>query len=261
MSEPHQKEKHPNEPSSSSHIVEGVREVVYSAIEQALHHGAAHLMEHEGKALLKVLKEPYLGTSLLRPHSAWWWRYATGLETAGKILGSRAFGIATELLKDSDSLIHGKEERRMVDADIREAHVAAEREARIAAAREPKIEQGIVYKNGSVYFPVSRQWILPPVIITPSHSNHSSSHSRHTPHPKASLHVDVEVVGNLNSLAGALRISVQQPAHFRRNQILIKATPISIDRGISNHGERLDRLGNLVDLFLNACAYPPKPKI
>lgn len=59
MSEPHQKEKHPNEPSSSSHIVEGVREVVYSAIDQALHHGAAHLMEHEGKALLKVLKEPF----------------------------------------------------------------------------------------------------------------------------------------------------------------------------------------------------------
>src|ERR1022692_4564427 len=264
MSEQYQKETHPKESSSFSQIVEGAREVVHSVIEHAITHGVAHVMEH---GVLKALTVPYPGTCLLRPHSVWWWRFGAGLEGVGKIVGSKAFAIATGVIKeDSDRNVTGAEEKRMGEVSAREARVAAEREARIASAREPKVEQAIAYKNGSVYFPISKQWILPPIIIRPIHpkhshpKHHSSSHSGQIPHPRASLHVDLEVVGGLKSLPTALRLSVLQPAHFRRNQILIKATPIFFDHGTFSHDQRLDGLGNLVDLFLNACVYPAKPK-
>lgn len=257
MSEQNQKETHPKESSSFWQIVEGAREVVHSAIEHAITHGVAHVMEH---GPLKALTVPYPGTCLLRPHSVWLWRLGAGLEGVGKIVGSKAFAIATELLKeDSARNVGSAEERRMGEAMAREA--------RIAEMRIPKVEQAIAYKNGSVYFPISKQWILPPTIIKPLHAkhshltHHSSSHSGHIPHPRASLRVDLELVGSLKSLPTTLRLSAHQPAHFRRNQILIKATPIFFDHGTFSHDQKLDGLGNLVDLFLNACVYPAKPKM
>jgi hypothetical protein len=263
MSEQDQKETHSKESSSFSQIVEGAREVVHSAIEHAITHGAAHVVEHGGHALSKYLTSPYPGTPLLRPHSVWLWRslpLLQKLEPLAKIVGSKAFAITTGVIKeDSDRDVDSVAERRMGEAMAREA--------RIAEMRIPKVEQGIAYKNGSVYFPISRQWILPPIVLKPLHPKHShpthhnSSHSGHIPHPRASLHVDLEVVGSLKSLPTALRLSVHQPAHFRRNQILIKATPIFFDHGSTfSHDQRLEGLGNLVDLFLDACVYPAKPK-
>ncbi len=264
MSEQNQKETHPKESSSFSQIVEGAREIVHSAIEHAITHGAAHAVEHGGDALGRYLTSPYRGTPLLRPHSVWLWRSLPWLqklemlEPVAKIVGSKAFAIASGAIKeDSGREITGTEERRMAEAK--------DREARIAEMRIPKVEQGIAYKNGSVYFPISKQWIFPPIIIRPLHpkhpKHHSSSHSGHIPHPQGSLHVELEVLGSLKSLPTALRLSVHQPAHFGRNQILIKATPMFFDHGTFSHDQRLDALGNLVDLFLNACVTPAKPKI
>lgn len=285
MSEQQQAERKPEKenqgkgPSAFSQILDGAREVVHSAIDHILTHGAAHAAEHGGEALISggealnyILKLPYPGTCLLRPHADWLWRVQPVfkpagilLETGGKILGSTAFALATEMIQESKSREYGnREENRDLKADERERALGAPfppmpSATRIAAARQPKIEQGIAYKNGSVYFPVSRQWVLPPVIIRPSHPKHPRSHSRHTPHAHASLHVDVEVVGRMNSLPSALGLSVQR--HFPGNHIRIKAVPISVDRGTPGHGEKLERLGNLVDLFLSACVYPPKPKM
>jgi hypothetical protein len=263
MSEQNQKETHSKESSSFSQIVEGAREIVHSAIEHAITHGAADAVKHGGDALGRYLTSPYPGTPLLRPHSVWLWRSLPWLQKlkmlapVAKIVGSKAFTIATEVIKeDSDRNITSTEERRMAET--------SDREARIAEMRIPKVEQGIAYKNGSVYFPISKQWIFPPIIIRPFHPKHSHPkhpHSGHIAHPQNSLHVELEVMGSLNSLPTALRLSVHQPAHFRRNQILIKATPMFFDHGTFSHDQRLDALGNLVDLFLNACVTPAKPKI
>ena len=271
MSEQLQKETHPKESSSFSELVEGAREVVHSAIEHAITHGVAHVIEHGGgwaAALAKYLRAPYPGTPLLRPHSVWLWRSVPLLktleplkrfETVGKVLGSKTFAIATEVIKeDSAREINYKEEKRMI--------AESAREARIAEMKIPKVEQGIAYKNGSVYFPVSKQWIFPPIVIKPlhlkhSHHTHPSHHSGLIPHPRASLHVELEMAGSLKSLPTTLCLSVHQPAHFRRNQILIKATPMFFENGPSNHDQRLDRLGNLVDQFLYACVYPPQLQV
>jgi len=126
------------------------REILHSVLEHIITHRVAHMAEDAAKGLIRVMKAPYPGTVLLRPHSVWWWRYAAGLGIAGRIIGSKAFGIATEVFKASNNTPGSSEEYRNM---VRDDKIIAEREARIAA-REPKVEQGIAYKNGSVYFPV-----------------------------------------------------------------------------------------------------------
>jgi hypothetical protein len=53
---------------------------------------------------------------------------------------------------------------------------------------KPVVEQGVAYKNGVTYFPKSRQFILPPVVVKGSLPKH-----KHNMVPKSSLKLSAAV--------------------------------------------------------------------
>ena len=81
------------------------------------------------------------------------------LTSMGKTTGLKAFGKVPVIGTGIDLLTSSPiaPERQLVEED----------RAREAARRrqEPRVEQGVEYEDGSVYFPETRKWLMPPTAI------------------------------------------------------------------------------------------------
>jgi hypothetical protein len=142
-------------PPIPSPAIEKAKELTHGFGEHYLTHVAGGWLEQAGNGLKSLLKTRP-GITTLRP---WLSKAAPALEGAGEFLASKPFAIATEMLKSSP--ITGSE----LPLRDRPPTLSQKR----AEQMKPKVEQGIAYKNGAVYYPQSRQWIMPPITIRPSH--------------------------------------------------------------------------------------------
>jgi hypothetical protein len=111
------------------------------------------------KALEKIPYAVYPGTNLLKAQPI---RFGATrlLGGIGKVLGFKLFG-KIPIVGPLIDLFTSSEiapEKDLVEQD-RAMEAAAKR-------NRPQVEQGVQYKDGTVYFPKSKEWIFPPETLT-----------------------------------------------------------------------------------------------
>src|ERR1043165_3726355 len=144
---------------------------------------------------------------------------------AARIIGTKAFGIPVagpliDLLSSSHTIMSGAAERRLMRLE----------RARATGPHGPIVEQGIRYKSGVTYFPQSRQFILPPVLIKGSLGG-AKQKSAHRIQPRSLL--------NFSAQASTIpRPQLRRPSltrHVTPHRPMLGVPRLHLNRGLRPH--------------------------